>query len=74
MPRKIIGASAPEIAISEPTDRSMPPVAITSVMPTATMTIVATCVRFTLSVCQDRKFGVTAMLKAISARNATSVP
>ena len=33
--RKIIGASAPEIAISEPTERSMPPVAMTSVMPTA---------------------------------------
>ena len=35
VPRKISGASAPAIAISEPTDRSMPPVAITSVMPTA---------------------------------------
>ncbi len=74
VPRKIIGASAPEIAISEPTERSMPPVAMTSVMPTATMTIVATWVRFTFSVCQERKFGVTAMLNTISARNAASVP
>ena len=74
VPRKIIGASAPAIAISEPTDRSMPPVAITSVMPMATMTMVATWVRLTLSVCQDRKFGVTARLKRISARKATSVP
>ena len=74
MPRKIIGASAPEIAISEPTDRSMPPVAITSVMPTATMTMVATWVRLTFSVCQDRKLGVTAMLNTISSRKATSVP
>ena len=56
------GASAPEIAISEPTDRSMPPVAITSVMPTETMTMVATCVRLTLSVCQLAKCGVTAKL------------
>ncbi len=64
VPRKIIGASAPEIAISEPTERSMPPVAMTSVMPTATMTMVATWVRFTLSVCQERKFGVTAMLNS----------
>ena len=39
LPRKIIGASAPAIAISEPTDRSMPPVAMTSVMPTPTMTM-----------------------------------
>ena len=40
--KKISGASAPDIAISEPTERSMPPVAMTSVMPTETMTIVAT--------------------------------
>jgi hypothetical protein len=39
---KIIGASASEIAISEPTERSMPPVAMIKVMPTDTMTIVAT--------------------------------
>ena len=50
--RKMSGASAPEIAISEPTERSMPPVAMTSVMPTETMTIVATWVRLTFSVCQ----------------------
>ena len=55
VPRKISGASAPAIAISEPTDRSMPPVAITSVMPTATMTMVATWVRLTLSVCQRQE-------------------
>ena len=41
-PRKIIGASTPEIAISDPTDRSIPPVAITRFMPTATMMIVHT--------------------------------
>src|SRR4051794_487238 len=73
-PRKIIGATAPEIAISEPTDRSMPPVAITSVMPTATMTMVATWVRFTLSVCQVAKFGVTAKLNSRSSPRAASVP
>jgi hypothetical protein len=71
---KIIGARAPEIAISEPTERSMPPVAITSVMPTATMTIVATWVRFTLSVCSVAKLVVKARLKAISSASATSVP
>jgi hypothetical protein len=45
--RKISGASAPAIAISEPTDRSIPPVAMTSVMPRATMTMGATWVRLT---------------------------
>ena len=39
-----IGASAPEIAIDAPTDKSMPPVATTSVMPMPTITIVTTCV------------------------------
>ena len=70
--RKISGASAPAIAISEPTERSMPPVEMTSVMPTETMTIVATCVRLTFSVCQLAKFGVTAKLNASSTRSAVS--
>ena len=50
----------------------MPPVAMTSVMPTETMTIVATWVRFTFSVCQLAKFGVTAKLNASSAISADS--
>ena len=74
LPRKIIGASAPAIAISEPTDRSMPPVAITSVMPTPTMTMVQTWVRLTFSVCSVTKFGVKAMLKISRTTSATSVP
>ena len=61
--RKISGASAPAIAISEPTERSMPPVAITSVMPTETMTMVATCVRLTLSVWKLAKCGVTSEIE-----------
>lgn len=69
---KIIGASAPEIAISEPTERSMPTVAMTRVMPTETMTIVATWVRFTLRVCQLAKCGVTAKLNASSTMSAVS--
>src|SRR3954447_3378770 len=74
LPRKIKGASAPEMAMSEPTERSMPPVAITSVMPTPTMTVVQTWVRFTLSVCQLRKFGVTAALNRTSASRASGGP
>ena len=53
---------------------TIPPVAMTSVMPVATMTMVATCVRLTFSVCQDRKFGVIAMLTAISSSSASVVP
>jgi hypothetical protein len=74
VPMKIIGASAPPIAINEPTERSMPPVAITSVIPMATITIVATWVRLTLSVCSDRKFGVKTTLNRIRARKAATVP
>ena len=65
--RKISGASAPDIAISEPTERSMPPVAMTRVMPTETMTIVATWVRFTFSVCRLQKCGVHTKLNSSSA-------
>ena len=74
MPRKIIGAKAPEIAIMEPTERSIPAVPMTNVMPTATITMVQTCVRFTLSVCQLTKCGVKNRLNKISAKRATSVP
>ena len=55
-------ASTPAIAISEPTERSMPPVAMTNVIPTATMTIVATCVMFALKAPMVRKFGVKTTL------------
>ena len=72
--RKISGASAPAIAMSEPTDRSIPPVAMTSVMPTATITMVPTWVRLTLSVWSVAKFGVKARLKRISSANAASAP
>ena len=48
----------------------MPPVAITSVMPTATMTMVATCVRLTFNVCQLAKLGVTRKLKISSTISA----
>ena len=71
---KIIGASAPAIAISEPTERSIPPVAITIVMPTATMTMVATWVRLTLRVWRVRKLRVKKMLNTMSSASAISVP
>ena len=64
--------TAPAIAISEPTERSMPPVAMTSVTPTETMTIVATWVRFTFSVCRLQKCGVHAKLNASRTRSAVS--
>jgi hypothetical protein len=70
--RKINGAKAPAIAISEPTERSMPPVAMTSVMPTETMTMVATWVRLTFSVWKLTKCGVTARLNTNSAMSPVS--
>ena len=65
--RKMIGASTPLIAIREPTERSTPPVAITRVMPIATMMMVATWVRLTLRVWTLRKYGVKRALKISSA-------
>ena len=52
----------------------MPPVAMTSVMPTPTITMVQTCVRLTASVCEVAKFGVTARLKAMSSTSASATP
>ena len=43
----------------------MPPVPITKVIPTATIMIVQTCVRFTFSVCQFAKFGVKTKLNRL---------
>src|SRR4051794_25902722 len=74
LPPKIKGASAPLIAMREPTERSMPPVAMTSVMPTPTTTMVQTWVRLTFSVSSVAKWGVKARLKAISNSRARSVP
>jgi hypothetical protein len=47
VPWKICGENAPAIAMIDPTERSMPPVAMTKVMPTPTMTITQTWLRFT---------------------------
>ena len=71
---KMSGARAPASAMTAPTERSMPWVAMTSVMPVATMAIVATWLIFTKSVCSCRKFGVTSALKISSASSATRVP
>src|SRR5215208_4224565 len=71
---KIRGASAPAIAMSDPTERSMPPVAMTSVIPTPTITMAQTCVRLTLRVCQVAKFGVKAKLNRIRRASATTAP
>jgi len=71
---KISGASAPERAMTAPTERSIPPVAITSVMPIATMAIVATWEMLTASVCVCRKLGVTMMLKTRISPSAISPP
>src|SRR3954447_12345800 len=68
------GARAPAMAMSAPTERSMPPVAITSVMPTATITMVQTWVRLTFSVCHVAKFGVIAKLTRRRSARASHDP
>src|SRR5918997_3153680 len=74
LPRKISGASAPAMAMSAPTERSMPPVAMTRVMPTATITMAQTWVRLTLRVCQVAKLGVMARLTRMSRASAIQAP
>src|SRR4051812_34164325 len=74
LPRKIIGASAPAMAMSAPTDRSIPPVAMTRVIPTPTITMVQTWVRLTLNVCQVAKLGVMARLIRIKSVRAIQAP
>ena len=52
----------------------MPPVAMTRVMPTPTITMAQTWVRLTLSVCQVAKFGVMARLNRIRSASAIQAP
>jgi hypothetical protein len=72
--RKIRGATAPLIAISEPTERSIPPVAITKVMPTATIMTVETWVTLSRNDCIERNRSVKIALKSRSAANAAIAP
>src|SRR5688572_24077134 len=60
--------------MSAPTERSMPPVAMTRVIPTPTITMAQTCVRLTLRVCQVAKFGVMARLTRINSARAIQAP
>jgi hypothetical protein len=71
---RLTAAIAAAIAITEPTERSMPPVAITSVMPTATRTVGATCSRIVRKLLTSAKFGVKIMLATSSKRRAAAAP
>src|SRR5215208_322575 len=71
-----VAATAPAIAITDPTDRSTPPVAITSVIPTATSTTVETWSSTLNRLPVVAKFGVKTAFAATSttsAANATPV-
>jgi hypothetical protein len=65
---------AEAMAITEPTDKSIPPVATTNVMPTATSTVGATCSRTLRKLLRSAKFGVKTMLAATSTTSAAAAP
>ena len=67
-------ATADAIAITEPTERSMPPVAITKVIPTATSTVGETCRRMLRKLFTSKKFGVKSELATKSRTSAASAP
>ena len=71
LPRKINGARAPEIAISEPTDRSIPCCDHEGHAHSDDHDR-ATWVRLTFRVCQVAKFGVKARLKTSRSASATT--
>jgi hypothetical protein len=67
-------ATADAIAITDPTERSMPPVAMTKVMPTATSTVGETCRRTLRKLFTSKKFGVSRELATRSRTSAASAP
>ena len=69
-----VAATADAIAITEPTERSMPPVAITRVMPTATSTVGATCRRTLRKLFTSKKLGVKIELMTSRSKSAASAP
>ena len=62
--------SAAAIDITEPTDRSMPSVPITSAMPSATMQTGAACTSWVRKLAADRKFSVNTTLNSSSTTTA----
>src|SRR4051794_31552184 len=65
-------AIAPDSAMTDPTDRSMPPVAMTTVMPTDTSTTVETCSSTFHRFATVAKFGVSQLLTRTSASSAAA--
>ncbi len=57
----------------EPTDRSMPPVMMTKVMPIARNAFSATCFDIRIKLAVDRKFGTASEKKRMTAISAMKV-
>src|SRR5471030_1206076 len=65
-------ATAPERASSEPTDKSIPDVRITSVIPTAIMALTEVCCRILNRLFSVKKFGLMEETTAIRTSSAIS--
>lgn len=64
----------PHTASSEPTDRSMPPVRITKVWPMARMPLMLAWRSTLMMLSGVRKYGLSRLSAAHSAKNATTMP
>ncbi len=60
----------PQSPTIEPTERSMPPVMMTKVMPMARKALSATCFDIRIRLAVERKFGANIEKKAITAKRA----
>jgi hypothetical protein len=67
---KLVAVTAEAIAISEPTERSIPPVATTKVIPIATSTVGDTCKSMFRKLLAAVKFRVSSMLAKMSSNTA----
>ncbi len=67
-------AVAAATAITDPTERSMPPAAITSVKPVAASTVVVTCTARFDALAQLTKFGVNNTFPSTRAMSASRAP
>ena len=63
----------PQIPATAPTDKSMPPVRMTSVMPMASRPVIATCWVMISRLEAVRKLGTITLKNAITSRRAIKV-
>src|SRR6478752_4724011 len=70
----ITAAATAAMAAVGPTDRSMPPAMMTSVMPSATQALIEDCCRILRRLALDRKFGLRTAKTITIASRPNSVP